>query len=94
MALGRQLIDAHEWLSRESAWSRKRPSNVAGGTSEMCQKLTHALQQRTLSLDYFVGAQQKRRGHIEIQRLGGPQVDDRLELGRPLDRNVGWLSAF
>ena len=33
-------------------------------------------------------------GTVEAQRLGGLQIDDRLELGRGLHRKVGGLLAF
>src|SRR5262245_62208555 len=39
-------------------------------------------------------AREQRRRHFEPERLGGGQVDDKLELGRLLDRNVGGLFAL
>ena len=37
---------------------------------------------------------QHRRGHVEAERLGGLEVDDELELGRLLHRQVGGLLAL
>ena len=33
-------------------------------------------------------------GTVEAERLGGLEVDDQLELGRLLHRQVGWLLAL
>jgi hypothetical protein len=45
-------------------------------------------------LDHLVGKRQELVRHVEAQRLGGPEVDHQLELGRLQDRQVGWLRAF
>ena len=34
------------------------------------------------------------RRHVEAERLGGLEIDDQLELGRLLHRQVGWLLAL
>src|SRR5262249_21793573 len=43
---------------------------------------------RVTSLDHLVRASEQRRRHIEAERLGGGQIDDEVELGWLLDRNV------
>src|SRR5262245_5877565 len=48
---------------------------------------------RVTSLDHLVRASEQRRRHIEAERLGGGQIDDEVELGWLLDRNVGRLRA-
>src|SRR5205823_7276669 len=49
---------------------------------------------RDASLDDLVGAGEERLRHGQAQRLGGLQVDDQLELGRLLYRQVGRLLAL
>src|SRR5499427_1401454 len=41
--------------------------------------------------DHLVGAGEHRPGNGKTERLGALQVDDKLEFGRLLDRNVGRL---
>jgi hypothetical protein len=45
-------------------------------------------------LDHLVRLEQERRRDREAQGLGGLQVDDEIELHRPLHRQVPWLGAF
>jgi hypothetical protein len=54
---------------------------------------THAAQQNTSLFDHLVGAREQRLGDREAERLGGRKVDDEIELGRLLDRNIRWLGA-
>ena len=44
--------------------------------------------------DHLVGTCEQRRRHGEADRLGGLKVDDELELGRGLHRQVGRLLAL
>jgi hypothetical protein len=46
-----------------------------------------------LLFDHFVGADEQRRGHVDAEQLGHLQVDDELELGGLLDRQVGRIVA-
>jgi hypothetical protein len=45
------------------------------------------------SLDHLVGKGEELVRHGEAERLCGGQVDDKIELGWLLDRNVGRLGA-
>jgi hypothetical protein len=44
--------------------------------------------------DHLVGKQLDRRRHVEPQCLGGLHIDDKLEFGRLLDRQIGRLRTF
>jgi hypothetical protein len=49
---------------------------------------------KALLLDHLVGGREQRRRHLETQRLGGPQIDDKLILGWQLHRQVSGLFAL
>ena len=46
------------------------------------------------SLDDLVGAGEQRWRHGQAERVGGFQIDDQLELGRLLHREIGQLGTL
>jgi hypothetical protein len=56
-----------------------------------CQSHPNASQQKPALIDHLIGAQQDGFRYFEPERLGSAQVDDEIELGRLLDRDVAWL---
>jgi hypothetical protein len=60
-------------------------------TSALPSLLTVALV--TSSLDHLVGAREQRDWRVEAQRLGSLEIDDQLEFGGLLDRQIARLFA-
>jgi hypothetical protein len=46
------------------------------------------------SFDHLVGAARQRQRDRNAERLGGLEVDEELDLGCLLDRQVGWFFAL
>src|SRR5262245_18470099 len=68
---------------------------VAGsGRRPPHQVLTHAPQQRTSLFEHLVSAHQERFGDRQAERLGGLEVDLKLELDRGLDGKLARLRAL
>lgn len=44
--------------------------------------------------DHLIGAAEQRQRHVDAERLGGLEIDDHLDLGEPLHRQIGGLLAF
>ena len=43
--------------------------------------------------DHLVGAREQRGGHVEAERLGGREINDEIEFGRLLNRDIAGLGA-
>ena len=52
------------------------------------------MQQKYSLLDNLVGAAYQGRRHFKADHLGGLQVDDKLELARPQDRQIEGFSPL
>src|SRR5262245_23753427 len=62
--------------------------------NKICQSRLNALQQKTQLFDHLVGEREQIVGDLEAERLGGPEVDHELELGRLQNRQVGGLGPL
>src|SRR5437763_13399951 len=75
--------------TQHSLPSRTLPFTWAGlspaGSHQLC--LAH-------SFDYLIGEREQLGRNLEAERLRGLEVDDQLEPGRLIDRQVGRLLAF
>jgi len=76
-------------LRQLPVYSDKQTIPEPVGTSHSCQT-----RKSPRSFDHLVGALQQRCRHFDAERLGGLEVYDQFELGRLLDRQVGWLRTL
>ena len=52
------------------------------------------MQQSSALFDDLVGALLEKERHVEAERLGGLEIDHKLELDRSLDGKLTWLLAL
>src|SRR5450631_3174196 len=69
-------------------YPQEQTSSACPGMSVWCQE-----RMRRVSFDYLVGTQQQCDRNIVADRMCSLEIDDELEIGRLLDRNVGRLDA-
>src|SRR5215467_8797261 len=68
-----------------SAWGSKL------GSGEIRPRRKHDELAPACSFDHLVGGGEQRGGRVDAERLGGREINHEIELGRLLDRKVGWL---
>src|SRR5262249_9724877 len=84
---------------QESARERTRPQRSArertlATTPHRTQEYVGPLKRGGASLNELVGSQQKRLRDRQAERLRCLEVDDQIELGRLLDRQIGGLGPL
>src|SRR5262249_43611250 len=99
MPEGPSRLSAASTMTRPGRPSRNMPTarSTAAATKppiilplvDMAVSSGHRLSR--VSLDHLVGAREQRRWHVDAEDLSSRQIDDEIELGRLLDRDVGRL---
>ena len=79
----RDVRDPARLLRGERERRRERPGQRSQQEAPTVHLLYHPIR-----------SQQQRRWDRAAERLGGLQVDDKIELRRLFDRQVGWLGAL
>src|SRR5947208_38736 len=71
--------------------------SLPGGRYSLLGPDLHRLDRTSLQLahllDHLVGSDKQRRWDGQAERLGGFEVDRKLELGRPLNWKIAWVRA-
>src|SRR5262245_965660 len=73
-----------------TSWENSRVKSMLRQGLMHCSKLAawgNAL------FDHLVGASEQRRGHGEAERIGGREINEEIEFGRLLDRDVSRLRS-
>jgi hypothetical protein len=65
-----------------------------GGNVRFVPKADSALRQNNVLFDHLVGAGEQRGRDGQAERLRGLEVDDKLEFGRLLNGQIGWLGTL
>ena len=52
-----------------------------------------AAQKKHALFDHLVGAGEQSRRHFEAERIGSREINEEIEFGRLLDRELGWLRS-
>src|SRR6516225_9273094 len=75
-------------------YPQKRTLELSRAMSALCQKRTHALQQKRSLFGHMVGAGEKSLRHFKAERFGCLKVDCQFVLGWRLNWKVGRLLAL
>jgi len=80
--------------SAGQVYVNKRTRRAGGRHFRVGPELTHAPQQTASLFDHLVGGREHSGRHGEAERLRGLEVDDQLELGGLLHRQVSRFLTF
>ena len=84
----------HEMFNPCPLYPQKRTLLSSTRMSAKCQTETHAPQQKQVLFDHLVGNSQEFVWNSQAQRLGGPEIDQKLKCCRLLDWQVAGVCAL